>query len=40
MMHTVDVTAANEADITQTPQLLHGEEMQVHTEAGYTGAEK
>ena len=40
LVHTVVVTAANEADITKTAELLHGEEKQVHGDAGYTGVEK
>jgi IS5 family transposase len=40
LVHTVVVTAANVADITQTAELLHGEEQQVHADAGYTGVEK
>ena len=40
LVHTVVVTAANVADITQTSGLLHGEETQVHADAGYTGIEK
>ncbi len=40
LVHTVVVTAANVADITQTAALLHGEETQVHADAGYTGVEK
>lgn len=40
LVHTVAVTAANVADITQTAQLLHGDETQVHADAGYTGVEK
>ena len=40
LVHTVVVTAANGADITQTAQLLHGDETQVHADAGYTGVEK
>ena len=28
------------ADITKTSALLHGEETQVHADAGYTGVEK
>lgn len=39
-MHTLVVTAANIADITQTAALLHGAETQVHADAGYTGVEK
>jgi transposase, IS5 family len=40
LVHTVIVTAANVADITQTAELLHGEEKQVHADAGYLGVEK
>ena len=40
LVHTLVVTAANVADITQTAKLLHGEETQVHADAGYTGVEK
>jgi IS5 family transposase len=40
VVHTVVVTAANVADITKTAELLHGEEQQVHADAGYTGVEK
>ena len=40
LVHTVVVTAANVADITQTAELLHGDEKQVHADAGYTGVEK
>ena len=40
LVHTVVVTAANVADITQTAQLLHGQEKQVHADAGYLGVEK
>ena len=40
LVHTVVVTTANVADITQTAQLLHGQEQQVHADAGYTGVEK
>jgi len=40
LVHTVVVTAANVADVTQTAELLQGEEMQVHADAGYTGVEK
>lgn len=40
LVHTVVVTAANVADITQTAALLHGQEQQVHADAGYTGVEK
>src|SRR4029077_17488384 len=40
LVHTVVVTAANVADITQTAELLHGQEKQVHADSGYTGVEK
>ena len=40
LVHTVVVTAANVADITKTVELLHGQERQVHADAGYTGVEK
>jgi IS5 family transposase len=40
LVHTVVVSAANVADVTQTAQLLHGQERQVHADAGYTGVEK
>jgi len=40
LVHTVVVTAANVADITQRAELLHGQETQVHADAGYRGVEK
>lgn len=40
LVHPVVVTAANVADVTKTAELLHGEEKQVHADAGYTGVEK
>src|SRR6266481_2597129 len=40
LVHIVVVTAANVADITRTAELLHGQERQVHADAGYTGVEK
>jgi transposase, IS5 family len=40
LVHTVIVTAANVADVTKTAELLHGQEQQVHADAGYTGVEK
>ena len=40
LVHTVVVTAANVSDITKTAELLHGQETQVHADAGYTGVEK
>ncbi len=38
LVHTVTTTAANEADIEQVDELLHGKEEVVHADAGYTGA--
>jgi IS5 family transposase len=40
LVHTVVGTAANEADVTQTEHLLHGEEKDVFLDAGYIGADK
>ena len=37
LVPTVVFTAA---DVTKTAQLLHGQETQVHADAGYTGVEK
>ena len=40
LVHTLVATAANVADITRTADLLHGQETQVHADAGYVGVEK
>jgi len=40
LVHSVEGTAANVSDISQTPALLHGEEKRVGADAGYTGVEK
>ena len=40
LVHTVIASAANVADITQAAALLHGQETQVHADAGYVGAKK
>jgi len=40
LVHTVTTTPANEADIEQVEELLHGKEEFVHADAGYTGADK
>ena len=40
LVHSVEGTAANESDISQTHKLLHGAEKIVHADAGYTGVEK
>ena len=39
LVHTVTTTPANEADVEQVADLLHGKETVVHGDAGYTGAE-
>ena len=39
LVHTVTTTAANEADVEQVQDLLHGKEEVVHADAGYTGAQ-
>ena len=40
LVHTVATTAANEADIEQVADLLHGKEQQVWADSGYRGAQK
>lgn len=40
LVHSVTGTAANVSDISQTHELLHGEEKVVHADAGYIGVEK
>ena len=40
LVHTIKATAANVHDVTQTAELLHGEEETVHGDSGYIGAEK
>jgi len=40
LVHSVAVTSANVADVTQVDKLLHGEENVVYGDAGYTGVEK
>lgn len=40
LVHSVMVTAANVAEVTQVDKLLHGEENVVCADAGYTGIEK
>jgi IS5 family transposase len=39
LVHTVVTTAANESDVAQIDDLLHGKEEVIHGDAGYTGAE-
>jgi transposase, IS5 family len=38
LVHTVTTTAANEADVEQMADLLHGKEQQVWADSGYRGA--
>ncbi|MGH8190799.1 MAG: IS5 family transposase [Rhodanobacteraceae bacterium] len=40
LVHTVTATAANVADVAEVPNLLHGNETSVYSDAGYIGAEK
>ncbi|MCW8885082.1 MAG: IS5 family transposase [Motiliproteus sp.] len=40
LTHSFTTTAANEHDLNQAPNLLHGEEEYVFADAGYRGAEK
>ncbi|WP_143707836.1 IS5 family transposase, partial [Xanthomonas phaseoli] len=40
LVHHVQCTAANVADVTVTHALLHGKEGSVFGDSGYTGAEK
>ncbi len=39
LVHTVTTTTAKDADLTQLPELLHGEETTVHGDRGYYSAE-
>ena len=39
LVHTVTTTAANEADVEQIADLLHGKEEHVWADAGYSGAQ-
>ena len=40
LVHSVHATAANESDVAHTHELLHGEEVHVDADAGYTGVDK
>ena len=40
LVHTVVSTAANVSDISQTPELLHGQETELWADAGYVGVDK
>jgi transposase, IS5 family len=39
LVHTVTTTAANEADVEQVADLLHGKEEEVWADSGYRGAQ-
>lgn len=39
LVHHVECTAANVADVTQVHALLHGKELSIHGDSGYTGAQ-
>ena len=39
LVHTVTTTAANEADVEQVADLLHGKEQEVWADSGYRGAQ-
>jgi len=40
LVHTVVGTSANVSDVTQAAELLHGQEKNVHGDAGYQGVDK
>ena len=40
VVHTMEPTAANVADVAMTNELVHGNEDEVYGDSGYTGAEK
>jgi IS5 family transposase len=40
LVHTVVTTPANTADVEIADELLHGKEVIVHADSGYTGADK
>jgi transposase, IS5 family len=40
LVHSVEVSAANESDIAHGHELLHGDEERVHADAGYLGLDK
>lgn len=40
LIHHVQVTGANEHDVTKVPELLTGDEEEVYGDSGYIGAEK
>ena len=40
LVHSVHVTAANDSDVAHTHEVLHGQEVFVSLDAGYTGVAK
>ena len=40
LVHSLTGTAANVEDITESEHLLHGDETEAYTDAGYTGVAK
>ena len=40
LVHSLHATAANEADVAHTHEVLHGQETRAFLDAGYTGVEK
>jgi IS5 family transposase len=40
LVHSVTTTAANESDVSQIEDLLHGKESRVYGDAGYVGAQQ
>jgi len=40
LVHSLVATSANVSDISQTKDLLHGQEKRVHADAGYVGVQK
>jgi len=40
VVHHVSTTPANTSDVTETDQLLHGQEEDIYGDSGYTGANK
>lgn len=40
LVHSLHTTAANESDVAHAHDVLHGQERQVHLDAGYTGVAK
>ncbi len=40
LVHHLEVTGANEHDVTVTSKLMHGEEEEIYGDSGYVGAQK